>query len=84
MSFTAKIQSSRNQCLYKVQGFEMSIPCWFYLMVDKAKLILFKHLAESEPQYQVELSKYGEILYSGWGVEPPLEIITRIKSDYNV
>lgn len=79
MSFTARLQSSRNELLWLVTGKDKGKQCWYYVLVDKPKLALFKKDSQSD---FIQVNDYGEILYSGWGDEPPQDIKDKIKTQY--
>ena len=44
---------------------------WNYVLVDEEKLVDFKAKVATEA---IDLSKYGKILKSGWGKDPPKDI----------
>ncbi len=80
MSFLEKIQTSRGDLVYIVRGEDRGRKAWHYVLVDKVKLPLFKQkLKEGD----LDVSHYGEILYSGWGENPPPEIVEAVKRQYS-
>ena len=79
MDFTAKIQSSRNELIWLVKAEDGGNPCWYYLQLEKTKLILFKARGRTD---SLKLTDYGTILYSGWGDAPPEDIKQKIKDDF--
>jgi hypothetical protein len=79
MSYLAKLASSRTDLVYWVTGKEQGRDCWYYVLVDKPKLELFK--AKLKSSY-IQLYDYGKIIYSGWGKEPPEEIKRKIEEQF--
>jgi hypothetical protein len=53
---------------------------WYIKLPTQTKLEIFKHDAQSGA---VDLSDYGEILFSGWGNYPPKEIEDKIRSMFS-
>ena len=54
---------------------------WHYIMVDKMRLpLLLKHAKIRE----IDLRDYGKILFSGFGEEPPQELVSYVKQKYSV
>jgi len=80
MSFLEKVKSSRHELLYLVRGKDKGKPCWHYIMVDKHKLPMFKIRVKSD---FIDLDEYGEVLESGWGIDPPEDVAKRIKEQYS-
>lgn len=67
-SFTKHVFSNRKQLIYLVQGKNQGKAAWHYIQVIKNKLPLFQYALDSG---QINLTGYGEVLYSGWGETPP-------------
>lgn len=80
MSFLNKFQSSRGDLVYLVRGDDAGRDVWHYVLVDKAKLPLFKRMVTSS---SIDVAEYGQVLYSGWGKEPPQEITEKVKQQYS-
>jgi hypothetical protein len=78
MSFVDKLQSSRTELVWLVTGFDGGKPAWHYVQVEKTKLAMFK----ARNKDGSNLTDYGTILYSGWGVEPPEDIKQKIKEQF--
>lgn len=54
-------------------------PSWFFLQVMQAKLQAFRRaMAEGE----LELTEYGTVLASGFGVSPPTRTMKRMQTLY--
>lgn len=68
---------SHHGALYLVQGKDGSRPVWHYVLVEKVKLPLFQRALK---QGNLDVSLYGDVLFSGWGVAPPAEIIESINN----
>ena len=80
MSFLEKIKSSRSELLYLVRGKDKGEKCWHYVMVDKFKLPLFKEKLKTG---SLDVADFGQILQSGWGENPPEDIVAKIKAEYS-
>jgi len=65
--------------LFLVKGQNEGSDAWYYILVDKLKLALYEKDVDGD---FIKLGKYGQILYSGWGEEPPEEIKDKIKEEY--
>ena len=75
LSFTAKAISSRKERIYLVQGVDAGREAWYYVLVDALKLSLFLQALNTP---RIELERYGKVLYSGYGKEPPSEITDQL------
>lgn len=81
MSFVDKFKSSSGNLVYLVRGKDKGRPAWHYVRVrDKAILPIFLKKADGGP---IDVSQYGTILYSGWGENPPDDIVKKIEEEYN-
>ncbi len=78
-SFALKKNKVQNGLIYLSQGVYNGRATWHYLMVDKLRLpILLKDVKGGE----VELVDYGNILFSGFGEQPPEEVSAFVKKKY--
>lgn len=68
-SFLDKVKTSMNSNIFLVKGSAMGMNCWYYVLVDKNKLIKFKAEFQTKKD-DFNLTDYGTILKSGWGQEP--------------
>jgi len=80
MSFITQIQTSRGDLVYLVRGKDLGREAWHYVLIDKVRFPLFMRMLEKGA---LDVSEYGKILYSGWGKNPPPEIIETIKAQYS-
>ncbi|MDG7053614.1 MAG: hypothetical protein LKM45_07180, partial [Wolbachia endosymbiont of Alcedoecus sp.] len=71
-SFADATRRSRSDLIYLVRGKDRGRSAWHYVLVDKDKREMF--LAKSRTG-SMDVADYGEILYSGWGEDPPQEIV---------
>ena len=60
---------------YKVEG----KPAWLYILVDREKVENFKTSIDVD-----DCAKYGKILYSGPGKNPPTEISDRFMRSFDI
>jgi hypothetical protein len=79
MSFTDRVQGSLGDLVYLVRGKDAGRSAWHYVLIDRMKLPLFKQKLKTG---SLDVSEYGKILYSGWGENPPEEIVEEIKKQY--
>jgi hypothetical protein len=80
MSFVEKVKSSSGDLVYIVRGQDQGMDAWHYVRVkDKAVLPIFLRKADGGP---IDVSQYGEILYSGWGKNPPEDIVNQVQKQY--
>ena len=78
MSFAQKV-SMRSELLWLVKAIDDGEACWYYLLLEKPKLELFKARIKTDT---AKLTDYGKILYSGWGEVPPADIQQKIKEQF--
>ena len=79
MSFLEKIKTSKGHLVYLVRGKDKGLPCWHYVLIDQFKLPIFK---EDLKKPTIDVADYGEVLESGWGENPPEDVVDRIKKKY--
>ncbi|KJV66091.1 hypothetical protein [Anaplasma phagocytophilum] len=77
--FAKATKKSRLDCLFLVRGKDKGRPAWHYVLVDKHKKEMF--LAKSKSG-SMDVALYGEILYSGWGENPPGDMVQKIKDEF--
>ena len=65
--------------VFLVTGDNQNKKAWYYVLVQKTKLPLFKREVQTD---FIDLSLYGDILYCGWGEEPPEDISQKIKDEF--
>lgn len=72
-------KSAGNFKVFLTQGKFLGVYTWHYVKVDLLKLPLFQKAIKSGT---LDVSQYGEILFSGWGVTPPAEIRKKVDTLY--
>ena len=81
MSFAQKIKSSSGNLVYLVRGQDKGRDAWHYVQVkDKITLAIFLKEINGGGG---DISLYGDILYSGWGKNPPDDIIKKVQENYS-
>ncbi|QKX01376.1 hypothetical protein GOY13_00045 [Wolbachia endosymbiont of Cruorifilaria tuberocauda] len=80
-SFADATRRSRSDLIYLVRGKDRGISAWHYILVDKDKKEIF--LVKSRTG-SMDVADYGEILYSGWGENPPQEIVDKINDEFGL
>jgi len=81
MSFAEKLKNSQGELLYIVRGKDKGRAAWYYVLIDKMKLPLFKAKMKTKPDI-IHLDDYGTILECGWGENPPDAVTDRVKGQY--
>jgi hypothetical protein len=77
-SFTSNLMASRtDELTYLVRGEDKGRKAWHYIIVDKAKLPIFLKRIEKET---IDIADYGTVIFSGWGENPPEEIVEKVKN----
>ena len=64
-------RSIHSHYVYLVRGEERGRPAWYYILVEKEKVQEFKAQLDAET---IDLSKFGKILNSGFGEDPPKQV----------
>ncbi|MDG7056466.1 MAG: hypothetical protein LKM44_03195 [Wolbachia endosymbiont of Meromenopon meropis] len=80
-SFANATRRSRSDLIYLVRGKDRGKSAWHYVLIDKNKREMF--LAKSRTG-SMDVADYGEILYSGWGEDPPQKIIDKINEEFGL
>ena len=80
MSFLEKLQNSQGELIYLVRGKHEGMEVWHYVLVEKAKLPIFQALLKKGA---MDVANYGKILHSGFGKNPPEDIVAAIKKQYS-
>ena len=73
--------SSQADLIYLVKGVDDGRNAWYYVMVERLKLSLFKKALNDDI---IHLENYGVILHSAYGDEPPAEITEDLKKKYGI
>ena len=69
------------QYIYLIRGVDAGRNAWYYVLVERLKVQLFLKALNDEV---IHLEKYGKILYSAYGDEPPAEVTQAIKDEYGI
>jgi hypothetical protein len=62
--------------IFLVRGKDRGKPAWHYVLVEPGKVNIFKDKVASGT---VDSAKFGEILLSGWGKDPPEDVKSAMK-----
>ena len=65
--------------LFLLCGKDRGRKAWHYLLVDEDKLDAYNALFSDGSRPSIDCSKYGKVLYSGWGEDPPKETSRKIE-----
>jgi len=66
--------------VFLTQGKYLGVYTWHYVKVEGAKLAIFQNAIKKGT---IDAAEYGEILYSGWGLNPPEDIRKKVDSLYS-
>tara|TARA_B100001564_G_C20626197_1_gene664810 strand:+ start:738 stop:1190 length:453 start_codon:yes stop_codon:yes gene_type:complete len=77
-SFTDQV-TRRSDLVYLVHGKDRGKDAWHYVLVDKNKLPMFLKQIETG---SIDVALYGEVLRSGWGKQPPEDIVKEIEDEF--
>ena len=74
---------SESERIYRVKGKDKERSAWYYILVvdDDETICKFLEALEDET---IDLENYGQILYSGFGEEPPNEVTEKLHKKYNI
>jgi len=80
MTNLQKTSSSKGDLLYLIRGKDKERDAWHYVLIDRLKLPIFKKDTEKG---DIDILRYGKIIRSGWGKNPPDDVMSEIKSAYS-
>jgi len=75
--FAAKVSNEIGVGIFLVLGKHDDRPLWHYVRVPRLRAEEFKRSVRNG---SLDVVKFGEVLFSGWGKEPPEEIQQKIRS----
>lgn len=79
-SFVDQIASSRGSDIYLVRGKDTTDrQAWYYVLVERTKKRAFE-AREGTPN--LKLTDFGTILHSGYGQNPPEDIVQKMFDEY--
>jgi hypothetical protein len=67
--------------LFLVKGIDDNRPAWYYVLVERLKLPMFKRALNDNI---IHLEEYGKILYSAYGEDPPEEIKRKVREEFGI
>lgn len=72
------------QLLYWVRGFDTGRPAWHCVLLREGKKKEFVQKTQEEAgKHTLNLLDYGRIIKSGWGKDPPEEVVKEIERQYH-
>ena len=79
-NLTWEIKNEGNR-VYLVRGKDRGKPAWHYVLLvdDEETIDVFEQTVASGT---VDVANFGQVLYSGWGTDPPNEIADKIYNKY--
>ena len=69
----------KSRLLFIVRGKDNGRPAWRYVLVDEEKLNDYNAQVATGT---INVANYGRVLESGWGKDPPEDIVRKINSRY--
>jgi hypothetical protein len=67
--------------IYLVKGLDAGRKAWYYVLVERPKVQIFLKALNDDI---IHLDQYGQILYSAYGEEPPVEVTDKLKDEYGI
>lgn len=80
VSFASKLKGERAALVYLVVAKSKGQDAWFVTELDRSKKALFDEAVKHEP---LDLTRYGKVLFKGWGKEPTPDVMEKLKAEYN-
>ncbi|MBY0406437.1 MAG: hypothetical protein K2Q01_02005 [Rickettsiales bacterium] len=65
--------------VFLTQGKYLGVFTWHYVKVETQKVPVFQNALK---QGTIDVSQFGEIIYSGWGLMPPDDIRKKVDELY--
>ena len=75
-AFSTALQASRTELVRLARGSEDGKQTWYYIRVEKSKLSIY--LNKMKRGETINVYNFGEVLYYGWGEEPPKDITQKV------
>jgi len=79
--FADLIKSRSGELIYLSRGRDKGRAAWYYVLVDRMKVPLFLNEYKT-PGGMIDLRDFGEVIESGWGENPPENVVQRIKIQF--
>lgn len=78
--FSLRLVGERGGQIRFIRAMEKGLPCWFYLKLDPSRFTDYERRVE---QGGMDISEFGTILESGWGVYPPADVVSYMRDTYD-
>ena len=75
--------SSVSDRIFIVHDTDRGRRAWHYLLVDEDKLDAYNAVFSDGSKPSGTMGKYGQILYSGWGEDPPKDVQRKIRMRFH-
>lgn len=75
--FATRLSNELGRGIFLVTGKNKGKALWHYVKVPPEKLQGLKHAIKTGA---LDVAHYGQVLYSGWGEEPPADITQKVKA----
>ncbi|MFN7039173.1 MAG: hypothetical protein ACK4OM_06395 [Alphaproteobacteria bacterium] len=72
------VNKNNLESVYLIRGQDQGKPAWYYLRLNKLQISIFLMLA-TDKRNKISLTKYGEVIEYGWGINPPNHIQERFR-----
>jgi tetratricopeptide (TPR) repeat protein len=63
-----------------VRGKDKGKPAWHYILIEDE--LKYQEIKKQKPGKNIDVTDYGRILESGWGKNPPKNIVEKINKEY--
>lgn len=67
--------------IFLVRGHDNTRSAWHYVEADRAVIDIFRKKTRGGA---VDVAMYGEVVTSGWGTNPPLEVVKSVEERYDM
>ena len=55
-------------------------PAWHYVLIEDE--LKYEEIKKQKPGKNIDVTDYGRIIESGWGKNPPKNIVEKINKEY--
>ena len=82
--YTWRKRHQLERLLYFVRGINNANPVWYFILLhdDEYRMREFHATINSGSDHECDIRKYGNILESGYGEDPPNAILEEMKQEY--
>lgn len=81
-NFADLVKTSRSDLVYlaRMKEIPSGKDAWYYVQLRNRALV---PVFLEKIKIEIELTEYGDVLFSGWGTEPPAEIRKKVEEMFS-